>query len=287
MGAVMGMAIRKRIGLAAMLTGLTIFPALAQTVPPPPAESSPASQEPAAPPVASAPQAPAGEDINMNAEPRMPLMDKDEEPIIKSLLFTPEEIAAIRSATRSYKKRLGTLGVAPDDEDYLRKLAGAKDDTASARFFTYPQFFLESLVYHSPKDWVVWVNDQKITQDTARANTDIKVQQINESLVTFEWRPVSMDRVMEVWQKTPSEGVTVDAAQGVVVFSLHTNQTFSSYVMRVLEGKVMPVTIDISTVPVVAPTQGVGQTGAVKKGLSGLIDAYKNAGESVGEQKAP
>src|SRR5690606_7030051 len=114
-------------------------------------------------------------------------------------------------------------------------------------YYSYPQFFLESLVYHGPENWIIWVNGQKINQDTPKDNADIKVLAIDEDKVRLQWKPISMEKVNEVLAHSPNEEIEINNLHGTVDFTLRPNQTFSSYVMRVLEGKVLPVTIDNST----------------------------------------
>jgi hypothetical protein len=211
---------------------------------------------------------------------------RDPAPRLRSLFFSAEEIVAIRAAIASYKRRAANLGE-EITEDEMLKLPGFQE-APSSRFFTYPQFFLESLVYHSPKDWVIWLNSQKITHASANITTDIRVLAIDENQVKLEWHPAVMERIMDVWQKNPTEGITVDSANGTVTFSLHTNQTFSSYVMRVLEGKVMPVTIDTDQLPLketVVPEEAADSgiipaaKASEREGLGGLIDAYQQLEE--------
>ena len=77
---------------------------------------------------------------------------------------------------------------------------------------------------------------------------------LDKNQVDIEWTPVRMDRVNAVWDTVKgmppqtssgqSGHVKVHADKGTVTFTLRPNQTFSSYTMRVVEGKVTPVTVD-------------------------------------------
>ena len=61
--------------------------------------------------------------------------------------------------------------------------------TGILRFSLYLQFFLASIAYYSADDWVVWVNDRKITNSTKDGFNDLKDIDINKGKVVFEWLP--------------------------------------------------------------------------------------------------
>lgn len=237
-----------------------------------------------------------------------------EENRIKSLLFTPEEISDIRYALNIYRKHSG--GAAEnenfDEEDFLNRLTGLRKAPETNRFFVYPQFFLESLVYHSPNNWAIWINNQKITQDSPKESTDLTVLEIDKDKVQIKWRPVSMQKVNEMWARIPNKEVVVDKRKGAVIFTIKPNQTFSSYVMHVLEGKMRPVTVDTHAISVQeeeeilnrnseeppaetpaaepAPVEEVKPAPAPqesREGLSGLIGAYSHIGNPDNHNNPP
>lgn len=211
----------------------------------------------------------------------------------RSLFFTPEEVANIKYALNIYKKNTAGRGGSDDldEEDFLRRLTGLNSQPQQAnRYYSYPQFFLESLVYHASNNWIVWINGQKLTQDSPTENSDLSVVSIDKDKAQILWRPVAMEKVTEVWDKSPNNEVAVSRRDGTVKFTLRPNQTFSSYVMYVLEGKVQPVTVDTHAmqIPAVldtdedavdympAPDQGQNQN---REGLGGLMNAYQNLGQ--------
>jgi len=57
---------------------------------------------------------------------------------------------------------------------------------------TFPQFFMESLVYNSPEDWVVRINGQRITPGTPAYKLDVVVVAIDRDKVMLRWRPFNM-----------------------------------------------------------------------------------------------
>jgi len=216
---------------------------------------------------------------------------------IKSILYTPDEIKDIHMALNTYLKYAGRGGeLTFDEEAFLSRLGGLKKSAGNRgqnRFFTYPQFFLDSLVYYSSSEWLVWINGEKITQDTSKEGSNIHVVQISPDKVTVEWFPLEINRVLDTWRRFPNPDVLVDPAHGQVVFTLKPNQTFSSYSMSVLEGRVLPVTVDItqetslSLDEKIEGMEGEGQKtenvdnapGTEEKsqeGLGGLIKSYQN-----------
>jgi hypothetical protein len=73
----------------------------------------------------------------------------------------------------------------------------------------------------------------------------LRVIGINKGKVTLEWKPERMDKIADVEVQSADNPVDVDFIGKKVVFSLKPNQTFTSYAMRVVEGKVTPVTVNI------------------------------------------
>jgi len=215
---------------------------------------------------------------------------------VPSLFYSAEEMAALRDALALYTNT--SAGKPGDMTGGIPHLEGKKTLTAPTKTYTYPQFFLESLEYHTPKEWVVHINGMKITPD-APHRSDIRVVALDKDEVSFEWTPTDMAKVHESWQKaTKSSGVSVDERSSKVNFTLRHNQTFSAYLMRVLEGKVEPVVIQNTiTAPSDAvrsssnamspdkspsyPAPGAGtppgpDTSPHHEGLEGLMDAYKS-----------
>jgi hypothetical protein len=100
-----------------------------------------------------------------------------------------------------------------------------------------------------------------------------------------------MGRVNEIWRVAPNPRVVVSQRQATVEFVLRPNQTFSSYAMDVLEGKLTPVTIDNTIVqipaedlqapsPLPADEEKTSGEAAGNEGLGGLINSYKRLGDT-------
>jgi hypothetical protein len=264
-------------------------------LPMPPAPlSAPAAEGTPAMPADSAPALPDAPAPSLIVMENAPAIQQ-----VKSLFFSPAELADLRYAASIYRKN--TTGRAQDElfdeEDFLKRLTGARKPAEASRYYRYPQFYLESLVYHGPDNWIVWINGQKLTEESPVENASLSVVSIGKEEVALRWRPADMDRVRERWSSTKNEITQVDLVGGTVAFRLHPNQTFSSYSMSVLEGKVQPVTLDTHAAPLPTPSEpeaapptlpAAAPAEASREGLPGLINAYSNLGETKpGEPAAP
>ncbi|MEZ5690739.1 MAG: hypothetical protein R3D71_03615 [Rickettsiales bacterium] len=174
--------------------------------------------------------------------------DEQESVRIESLFFTADEIKAIKNARKFYEKNRETGGGKELSEDdfleSLEKISSLKGDSGSA-VFTYPQFYLSSIAYYTPNKWVLWLNGRKFTKGVKSEIADIEIVSINKDAVTIDWYPKRMDKVVDVQDFTKDNPVRVDMLNNVVTFTLRPNQTFSSYSMQVIEGRVQPITIDL------------------------------------------
>lgn len=242
------------------------------------------------------------------------------EVLVRSLFFTPEEIMYLHTAAKEYNKRkAGELAQGEFNEaDFISQLTNL-NGAPKARYYTYPQFFLSSLVYRTAGDWSAWLNNVKLSGSAAQEPVDIpvsefkssqettperapmKVVSIGKDAVTFEWHPVSMRRINETVGKIAPEKadarVAVDEVANTVRFTLRANQTFSSYSMSVVEGEVVPVTVssNLSYTPPSASAKAKENPAAKaedkpkndedRRGLKGLIGAYENIGEQQKENQ--
>lgn len=217
----------------------------AQTMPP---SGNPVSQSAALP--EPAPQNPATADV---ASQNKQVTYVSNNVGMKSILLSDSDIASIRSARAFYEQHLNgnSKGIAEDDFlKNLEKMANMQDEPKS---FTYPQFYLASIAYHSAGDWVVWINNEKITQDSGISQDGLRIIDANNEKITVEWKPHRMDKITDS-DNSENNAVKVDLMNNKVIFSLKANQTFTSYAMRIVEGKVPPVTVDLSSsVPTPSP----------------------------------
>lgn len=209
---------------------------------------------------------------------------------IKSLFFDKDEIGYIRYSLRIYLK--DTQSPAPDgfdESEFLKRFSTARFEEEKVTAFVYPQFFVNSIAYHTPDRWAVWVTDssgqiRQINQSNNVENAEIRVLKIDDKHVTLQWKPLVMDKVNETWANAHNDEVEVNTLRNTVTFTLQSNQTFTSFLMRVVDGKVKPVMIgnDIAPAPGAETAQPSPESmspaaaqAEEKQGIMGLLNQYK------------
>src|SRR5690606_8888405 len=107
-----------------------------------------------------------------------------------------------------------------DESEFLRRLTGLKtvSQANSNRYYTYPQFFLDSLVYNSKDDWVMWINGIKITPRSRDNVKNLAIREVGPETVTLEWAPEQMNRVLDNWEHQSNDKITVDEINEKVLF---------------------------------------------------------------------
>lgn len=216
--------------------------------------------------------------------PRPALLAPQSYPL-NSIFFTTEEREAIALAKKQYLER--DL-IVPATDDLLDQLQGIKAQRPQEDFQEkfYAQFYLETLIYHTPKDWTVWVKEndktQKYTASREPLPADIlKVISIRSEDVTFEWKPKNWNYVNTTF-KPGNPNIQLDTARQVVIFTMRVNQTMQSSEMAVKEGIAAIVPVSGTTpapAPVTVPAPAAPAVPAVppeqKKPATGVLGLYK------------
>lgn len=173
----------------------------------------------------------------------------------KSLIFTSEEMRRLRTAMRAYRAR-ASLGT----DDYLSQLQNGPKQIV--RMVEHPQFYLSSIVYHTPAEWVVWVNGQRFASETPSAG-NLTVLSVDKRRVTFEWKPELYSLYTGRWMNAPKPAsLAFNDDRQSVTFTLYTNQTFSAYNFTVSEGWLPPTRAEQITLdnPAVAAVEKVAKS---------------------------
>lgn len=217
---------------------------------------------------------------------------------IPSIMYTSEEMHKLRRVIAIYEANRYAMegrakNAAQGEDDFLKVLESQKK--VASNVYTYPQFFLESIVYHSPKDWSVWISGEKIAHNAPSLRGDLTVMEITKNSVLLRWKPEleDLERARQTWKKNPNDKVRADVAEGTFEFTLLPNQAFSAYDMTLIEGKIPPIqeetgiskpSLDVSAPPALQlpgterplPT-GRGPVAAPpRSGLEGLINRHQN-----------
>lgn len=226
--------------------------------------------------------------------------------VVKSIFFTQEDIAALHQALEIYSLNVADQAPVSEGEDFLKQLEGKLEkptaQEAPKKYYTYPQFFMQSLAYHGPEDWIIEVNGltftaQSLTQ-ASKTLGKLQLVDIDKDKASLKWMPPQLDmfKIAANNKESHDPRVDFDRINDTIIFTLHANQTFSPYAMRVLEGKVQPVTVsmgakenratfapDKTLIPPSAQNAGIAPMTPAhnesRTGLSGLIGSYNQLGK--------
>ena len=289
-------------------------PAIAPPAMPAPAVSNEAKSDEVKPDVVKAPAAPLPAVLPVANVPADSAKG-DEKPVkntnLRSLFLSQQDHVRISNAIADYQNMLTAQKKAAEARPapIIQDVPKPEKQPDVERYFTYPQFFLSLLEYHSPEDWIVIVNGQKFTPQTPEKGV-LSLLAIDNEKILLKWKPVDMTRVIETWDKrpvanddkkpemadnpmemqfngkvldkVPDSPVIVDKERRLVTFCLRPNQTFSSFAMRVLEGKVSVIKVDnlaasshvapLAEAKKPKPDQAVDDS---VSGLNGLIKAME------------
>jgi len=165
----------------------------------------------------------------------------------KSVFFSNSEFDKIKTAESICgNKNQDSKDGSVKEADFLKSLETVITGSKTSTQFTYPQFFLSSILYHSPNEWVVWVNGQRMdSENKQNTNLGLQVLSIDKDKASFEWIPERMDMVRDVIDPKQKDILKVDLLNRKIVFTLHGNQSFSSYAMQIVEGRILPITLDL------------------------------------------
>lgn len=109
------------------------------------------------------------------------------------------------------------------------------------------KFYLASILYKGAQDWVVWINDFKITPKDK--SSKLNIEKIDSDKVRFKWTTNDLSKISPNWKTKLIELeknsfmsreydilVKLDGEQSTIVFGLRPNQTFDINTMVIKEG---------------------------------------------------
>jgi hypothetical protein len=123
----------------------------------------------------------------------------------------------------------------------------------------FPTFYVASIVYRGPNDWMLWINDQRVTPK--RPFVGVKVASVVKDRVTLSWEPDNWDYREPIWRAKvkPSEAILrlksrdgsthLDKKKKTLSATLKSNQTFVTSVPMVAEGRQMNLAASVQAGP--------------------------------------
>ncbi len=163
-----------------------------------------------------------------------------------SLMFDEEEIDGINRALDSLKSGQAFV---PDDSlmtDAEKKARDQKFDSEknaqkkveedNKKSFLY----LGSVLYYSPQDWAIWINDVKVASNDNHPKKEFFVRAIDSESVKVRWSlGISKWKIL-TGKNDDDQTPPVNADNQVVInFTLRPNQTYVLGTNSVVEGRVL------------------------------------------------
>jgi len=159
---------------------------------------------------------------------------------VTSLMFSAEENTNIDNAVEALKNNQTYTPAekakdpnSPDSQKDSEKVIKEYENEKS-------YIFLSSVMYFTASDWVVWINDQKITPETNKRDKELYLKSVQRDEVSVVWSmnatkwKILADRKME--DSTPQ----INADNKIQTsFSLKPNQTFILGLNKVVEGRAL------------------------------------------------
>ena len=154
-----------------------------------------------------------------------------------SLMFNDEENSNIERAVESLKSN-EVYSPGEDEGEAKAKAEADKQKTEEKTENEKSYIYLASIIYFTAKDWVVWVNEQKITPATNKKEKELYVTSVHKDKVSIRWTiSVSKWKILS-GAKLDAPAPAVNEDNKIVVnFDLKQNQTFILSANSVVEGK--------------------------------------------------
>jgi hypothetical protein len=170
---------------------------------------------------------------------------------LSSLMFDDEQNDDIERAIESLRLDPETrakkfAGLKPGEQKIIKR----KEENEKA------YIYLGSIIYLNAQNWVVWINNQKITSLSNKKDDEIYLKNVQKDKAKLLWQlSVSKWKILSGYssEDAPPEVSADNKVQ--IEFELKPNQTFILSSKRVVEGKIAPliVEVDSDTATEVAP----------------------------------
>lgn len=153
---------------------------------------------------------------------------------ITSLMFDDEENGRIEGAIESLKNNQ----VYSPNKENEEKAAGKEGDKfQNAIESERSHVYLASIIYFSPANWSVWINNQRITPENNGNGGEFYVKSVQRDKVSLiwrlsvsKWRALSGGKALEIPQVNQNDQVETQ-------FDLKPNQTFILGNKNIVEGR--------------------------------------------------
>jgi len=156
--------------------------------------------------------------------------------IYSSTMFYSEEVARIDIIIEALRNREELPEETADE-----KIESAPPAPVANTVYTFPQFHLNSIVYHGPGQWTVWINGRKMTSAQPKVLPGVTIDRVTRDRIRLAYSYAG-DSQIRFRPNADDARIEADQFNQNVSVILETNQTFSLYNWNIYEGMVRPVT---------------------------------------------
>ncbi len=166
----------------------------------------------------------------------------------KSLMFDDQEYENLQGAIESLKNNEIYVPDGSDAGEILteegRKKAEEEEKLRKAKELENQEseksyIYLASIIYFNSKDWIVWINDKKITSKTNDSKKELYVKSISKDKVNILWK-LSLSKWKIISGKKEEFAPRTNSENQIEIqFDLRPNQTFILSSNKIAEGKAL------------------------------------------------
>ncbi len=161
-----------------------------------------------------------------------------------SLMFDDKESDNIERAIDSLKSNQvyvpeeGEGEVNPASDQKKKEEVEIKEKEKQNEFNEKSYIYLASIMYSTPQDWVVWINDKKITSETNKKTKELYLKSVQKDQVSILWSVSASKLKVLLGKKADDLNLKINENNQIEVkFVLQPNQTFVLGSNSVVEGK--------------------------------------------------
>jgi hypothetical protein len=147
--------------------------------------------------------------------------------------FTPEKDDKSSKLADKEKEKREQEELAKKQAEEEKRIREEEKDVSEKSYI-----YLASIMYYDPQDWVVWINDKKITTKNNIKKNELYIKKLNESQADIVWKlSVSKWKIISGKKSEESAPKINRDNQVEIYFTLKPNQTFMLVNNEVVEGR--------------------------------------------------
>lgn len=153
-----------------------------------------------------------------------------------SIMYSKKRMSEIERALEVYlEQKSKGFETVREEEDFLTQL----DTPVQGQEYRviFPNIYLSAILFRGNDNWSAWINNQRITSKKPENTLGITIARISDKSATIHWKPIqNKSKFYKIYAVEENDSIRYLEEDETYEFTLHTNQTFSSYDMKILEG---------------------------------------------------